>query len=587
MPATRGQPKSIETRLGLVMYGGVALAIYINGVAREFFRAVRGNGVYKWLKALTDSDIVVDIISGTSAGGINGIMLAYALANEKEFGDAASLWRRDGDIRSLLRSPGGGDDGTPSLLDSEGFYQPRLEEAFRLMTAYQPRDMHELQFNSPVKELDLFVTGTDVDGRIATLFDDAGHPIDVKDHRSVFLLKHRADRKEPFKPESVTYQALAKLARITSCFPAAFSPVGVTCPSTDEEKQKEPVDARLQEWGRLGKEATFLDGGVIDNKPFTYTLQEIFGRMAIRKVERKLFYIEPDPESFRRPERASQPNVLQAVLAALIGIPGYESISEDLKLLAKHNRKLSRYNRLLQAAKQRDIGQTHTAASPRGLNEVYQRSRLISISDRVVQGLLREQFRDMHLADPEQRRIGSALFAEFDRFQSTSRDAGRISEVEIILRDFDVYYRLRRLYGLVYLLYDLLYGKEAPPSTEAERLELVNLWQAINRQIELLEIVRARLERLVDEIDVKWEERFRRCEVRWKEGQLASRDEADAEAAREIWGIVGAAMHHLLDADGKAGQKVKESYDQSPSEGHELKSKQLSEINDDTQTPGQ
>ena len=222
MPATRGQPKSIETRLGLVMYGGVALAIYINGVAREFFRAVRGNGVYKWLKALTDSDIVVDIMSGTSAGGINGIMLAYALANEKEFGDAASLWRRDGDIRSLLRSPGGGGDGTPSLLDSEGFYQPRLEEAFRLMTAYQPRDMHELQFNSPVKELDLFVTGTDVDGRIATLFDDAGHPIDVKDHRSVFLLKHRADRKEPFKPESVTYQALAKLARITSCFPARF-----------------------------------------------------------------------------------------------------------------------------------------------------------------------------------------------------------------------------------------------------------------------------------------------------------------------------------------------------------------------------
>ena len=89
-----------------------------------------------------------------------------------------------------------------SLLDSEGFYQPRLEEAFRLMPDYQPRDMHELKFDSPVKELDLFITGTDVDGRIATLFDDAGHPIDVKDHRAVFLLKHRADRKEPFKPES-------------------------------------------------------------------------------------------------------------------------------------------------------------------------------------------------------------------------------------------------------------------------------------------------------------------------------------------------------------------------------------------------
>ena len=36
------EPKSREVRLGVVMYGGVSLAIYINGVAREFFDAVRG-----------------------------------------------------------------------------------------------------------------------------------------------------------------------------------------------------------------------------------------------------------------------------------------------------------------------------------------------------------------------------------------------------------------------------------------------------------------------------------------------------------------------------------------------------------------
>lgn len=31
-----------ETRLGLVLYGGVSLAIYMNGVCREFYNAVRG-----------------------------------------------------------------------------------------------------------------------------------------------------------------------------------------------------------------------------------------------------------------------------------------------------------------------------------------------------------------------------------------------------------------------------------------------------------------------------------------------------------------------------------------------------------------
>src|SRR5678815_3934216 len=71
--------RSRETRIGLVMYGGVSLAVYINGVSQEFYHAVQGNGVYHLIKELTDSEIVLDIVSGSSAGGINGILLSYAL----------------------------------------------------------------------------------------------------------------------------------------------------------------------------------------------------------------------------------------------------------------------------------------------------------------------------------------------------------------------------------------------------------------------------------------------------------------------------------------------------------------------------
>ena len=73
-----------EYRLGLVVYGGVSLAIYMNGVCREFYNAVRGRGIYKLVKALTDSDIIVDVVSGTSAGGINGVLLSYALTNSDQ-----------------------------------------------------------------------------------------------------------------------------------------------------------------------------------------------------------------------------------------------------------------------------------------------------------------------------------------------------------------------------------------------------------------------------------------------------------------------------------------------------------------------
>src|SRR6185436_9861212 len=97
------EPKSREVRLGLVMYGGVSLAVYINGVANELFRAVRGRGVYKLLKELTDSDITVDVMSGTSAGGVNGILLGFALANEREFGVSTQVWREGADFGDLLR----------------------------------------------------------------------------------------------------------------------------------------------------------------------------------------------------------------------------------------------------------------------------------------------------------------------------------------------------------------------------------------------------------------------------------------------------------------------------------------------------
>ena len=42
--------KGRETRIGLVVYGGVSLAVYINGVSQEFYHAVQGNGVYRLIK---------------------------------------------------------------------------------------------------------------------------------------------------------------------------------------------------------------------------------------------------------------------------------------------------------------------------------------------------------------------------------------------------------------------------------------------------------------------------------------------------------------------------------------------------------
>ena len=69
---------SREIRVALVLYGGVSLAVYENGVARCFCDLVRKQGVFKPLLQFLNAHAVVDVVAGSSAGGINGLFLAAA-----------------------------------------------------------------------------------------------------------------------------------------------------------------------------------------------------------------------------------------------------------------------------------------------------------------------------------------------------------------------------------------------------------------------------------------------------------------------------------------------------------------------------
>ena len=115
-----------ELRLALVCYGGVSLAIYMHGVTKELHKLATaavelGESPQKnpfdqsqvehvyWdvLKRLEEkqgvrTSVVIDIISGTSAGGINGIALAKALAHNLKQDELSRVWIESGDIKQLL-----------------------------------------------------------------------------------------------------------------------------------------------------------------------------------------------------------------------------------------------------------------------------------------------------------------------------------------------------------------------------------------------------------------------------------------------------------------------------------------------------
>src|SRR5258705_3484736 len=126
-----------ELRIALVCFGGVSLAVYMHGISKEILKLVRASSAlhaigdrgrrtiasffdhvdrndpeydteqvyFELLREIGRSvelRVVVDIIAGASAGGINGTMLARALRHDLPMDALRRLWLENADVSVLL-----------------------------------------------------------------------------------------------------------------------------------------------------------------------------------------------------------------------------------------------------------------------------------------------------------------------------------------------------------------------------------------------------------------------------------------------------------------------------------------------------
>ncbi|HEY0373526.1 MAG TPA: patatin-like phospholipase family protein, partial [Amnibacterium sp.] len=97
-----------EHRLALVLNGGISLAIWMGGVANELDLIRRASSPGADVPPMDDAEhdvftlwqracegkprVVVDVIAGTSAGGLNGVFLAAAIARNGTLRSLRKLW---------------------------------------------------------------------------------------------------------------------------------------------------------------------------------------------------------------------------------------------------------------------------------------------------------------------------------------------------------------------------------------------------------------------------------------------------------------------------------------------------------------
>ena len=387
-----GQVK--ELRLGLVCYGGVSLAIYMHGITKEMQKLVVASrsldrqqtdgfdgddtaGVYRDLLArIRDAEkmrtrVVVDVISGTSAGGINGIFLAKALAHNRSQDALTTMWFERGDIARLLGAgpPPEGTGWIASLRKRWHESQVRrkgLGKLWRLITQgkaplegdrmlrwlldalaemdrTEPPLAGEATLRPPEHEIALFVTTTDFYGYRRTIPISSPPSVNEARHRNIFRFRYQASAggRDDFRREDGP--ALALAARSTSSFPGAFPPVeladlrsaGVTTQAVDHLKQS--LFAPYRAAGRDPERTAFVDGGVLDNYPFKPTIETIVRKPAAVEVDRRLLYIQPDPGAEPKPAPGGKPGVVEAAWGGLSGLTSFEPILDDILAVRRFN----------------------------------------------------------------------------------------------------------------------------------------------------------------------------------------------------------------------------------------------------------
>jgi patatin-related protein len=516
------QPKFLrEMQLGLVVYGGVSLAIYTHGVCQEFYHAVRGRGIYKLVKALTDADLVVDIISGSSAGGINGILLAYAIANSDrremvDFNAFARIWRNSGDLLKVLQKPNLFKSPVAGVSSNrESFYQRGLLSAMiEGVERKLPRSRQE--WFSITRELDLAIAGTDYLGKLDRTIDESGINLGSKNHRTLFRLKHRQGRKEPFNPyyndldlprtANDTYQALVKLCQITAGIPAIFPLVEVGL-----QDRQNLVDRQLVTWGKLtrnyspdlptdrGDKLYFLDGGLLDNAPLTCLMKESYYRLPNRSSQRKLFYVDPNPEHLNdrlQLEGKKQSRMEQILQAAVLSVPIHQSITNDLRTIHEHNHKVRRYQTLIDRAEAEVDSQLLLESSDRTQSKIYLRGRLFDFRDRNLPLLLHADLGSQNSQySVTLEKIERILTSKFTNGHDRNHYYKLLDRFESQVIDLDVEYSIRQHFYLIDRLADLL-ATEIEPEIY-QQLQLLSNQLSCN--IKLLEVIRSSIELLLND----------------------------------------------------------------------------------------
>jgi patatin-related protein len=349
---TRSSPQvpEEELRLALVLNGGVSLAVWMGGVAREIQRLTDPTpDGYGPILALARRRAVTDVISGTSAGGINGAALALAQVNTRaDLGLLRNLWSDQGRMEELLREPFRGEPS--SLLRGDEYFLPELRRAMRALAV--PFERRVRPGTDQPTSVDLTITTTLLSGSQLVTVDDLGQDLPQRLNDATFRFTFDASEDEGATEETKQQgyaaetlrkaRAMALAARATASFPFAFEPVFI--PVNGEGHSPDDDDmSEFASWAKAGAgdvSRYAVDGGVLANTPTQAALKAIDRRGAEGPVRRAMLLVFPHAPAVADipADLAAEPPTTVGGLSSVLGALQSQGSRTYVERIEEHNR---------------------------------------------------------------------------------------------------------------------------------------------------------------------------------------------------------------------------------------------------------
>jgi hypothetical protein len=313
----------------MALNGGVSLAVWMGGSACELDCARRAHlaaeamegaperRVYHGLCKAFRRVLIIDLMSGSSAGGINGALLGASIRHRRRLNPnfLRQQWLELGDFGSLLHRPS--EPSPMSLMQGDAFFRS-LEAAFKsLLNGEHGTELPKEQEALPELDVSLDVTTTNVAGEQRTFVDYWERPLVARQYRARFRFR---------RPVDYTPSLLAAASRASASFPGAFEPWRVEAPVGD--------------LAGFSRSRWVLDGGLLDNAPIEAALELIPTRPFHRQVRRYICYMNAEPPTETEEALAADLNTpaLAAVGGHVISLPRKAAFVDQLNTIERATR---------------------------------------------------------------------------------------------------------------------------------------------------------------------------------------------------------------------------------------------------------